>query len=181
MWAKHKQQSGFTIVELLIVIVVIAILAAISIVAYNGIQDRAKMSIRNSDMALIEKAIHAARINTGLTTTAITGTGMTSYMCERAAGNPSLVEPRMLNYNTHECWINWRLTLDKLSNASGVNLSGLYKGDPAGNPYLFNENEGENNAGNFCLADYLGYFTGSGVNFVISKNISAAKGGSCTS
>lgn len=41
MWAKQK---GFTIVELLIVIVVIAILAAITIVAYNGIQDRAKTS-----------------------------------------------------------------------------------------------------------------------------------------
>jgi prepilin-type N-terminal cleavage/methylation domain-containing protein len=35
-------RKGFTIVELLIVIVVIAILAAITIVAYNGIQDRAK-------------------------------------------------------------------------------------------------------------------------------------------
>lgn len=37
---KHNQ--GFTIVELLIVIVVIAILAAISIVAYNGIQQRSR-------------------------------------------------------------------------------------------------------------------------------------------
>lgn len=37
-----KTTSGFTIVELLIVIVVIAILATISIVAYNGIQERAK-------------------------------------------------------------------------------------------------------------------------------------------
>jgi len=37
---QHKQR-GFTIVELLIVIVVIAILAAISVVAYNGIQQRA--------------------------------------------------------------------------------------------------------------------------------------------
>lgn len=35
-------RQGFTIVELLIVIVVIAVLAAISVVAYNGIQDRAE-------------------------------------------------------------------------------------------------------------------------------------------
>ena len=36
-------QHGFTIVELLIVIVIIGILAAITIVAYNGIQDRARL------------------------------------------------------------------------------------------------------------------------------------------
>lgn len=36
-----KDQKGFTIVELLIVIVVIGILAAITIVAFNGIQNRA--------------------------------------------------------------------------------------------------------------------------------------------
>ena len=41
---KQTKTRGFTIVELLIVIVVIAILAAITIVAYNGIQNRAKTS-----------------------------------------------------------------------------------------------------------------------------------------
>ena len=40
----HRPSSAFTIVELLIVIVVIAILAAITIVAFNGIQDRARAS-----------------------------------------------------------------------------------------------------------------------------------------
>ncbi len=39
-----RSGSGFTIVELLIVIVVIAILAAITIVAYNGITQQAKDS-----------------------------------------------------------------------------------------------------------------------------------------
>ena len=37
-----KDQKGFTIVELLIVIVVIGILAAITIVAYTGVQNNAR-------------------------------------------------------------------------------------------------------------------------------------------
>ena len=48
-------QKGFTIVELLIVIVVIAILAAISIVAYVGIQNNARASERQSDATNIAK------------------------------------------------------------------------------------------------------------------------------
>lgn len=51
--------KGFTIVELLIVIVVIAILAAITIVAYNGIQQRARDTRRASDIAQIKKALLA--------------------------------------------------------------------------------------------------------------------------
>lgn len=39
-----RKQHGFTIVELLIVIIVIAILAAIVIAVYSGIQERAKTS-----------------------------------------------------------------------------------------------------------------------------------------
>jgi len=56
MWAKQKQ-SGFTIVELLIVIVVIAVLAAISIVAYNGIQDRTRISKIAATVTAYRKAL----------------------------------------------------------------------------------------------------------------------------
>lgn len=50
-------QKGFTVVELLIVIVVIAILAATAIVAYSGVQRRAYESRASSELATIARAI----------------------------------------------------------------------------------------------------------------------------
>lgn len=61
----HKRQQGFTIVELLIVIVVIAILAAITLVAYNGMQARARDSRRQNDVATIAKALELYYIDNG--------------------------------------------------------------------------------------------------------------------
>lgn len=55
-------QKGFTIVELLIVIVVIGILAAITIVSYNGVQSRAQDSRRVSDITNIRDAIELYKI-----------------------------------------------------------------------------------------------------------------------
>jgi len=63
-WAQRK--SGFTIVELLIVIVVIAILAAITIVAYNGVTNRAADSAVSADMVTFAKKIEQQRVDQGL-------------------------------------------------------------------------------------------------------------------
>lgn len=56
--------SGFTIVELLVVIVVISILAAVALVAYNGIQSRSRDAQMKSDLASIHKKL---LIDKGLT------------------------------------------------------------------------------------------------------------------
>src|SRR3954463_7168105 len=47
---KNKASKGFTIVELLIVIVVIGILAALVVTTYNGIQEKARDTERKTDL-----------------------------------------------------------------------------------------------------------------------------------
>jgi len=56
MWANSKN-NGFTIVELLIVIVVIGILAAITIVSFNGVQQRARDTERFTDITAMQKQL----------------------------------------------------------------------------------------------------------------------------
>jgi len=60
-----KTTSGFTIVELLIVIVVIGILAAITIVAYNGIQTRAENAKTVAAVSAWVKAIRMYEADKG--------------------------------------------------------------------------------------------------------------------
>lgn len=56
-------QTGFTIVELLIVVVVIAILAAITIVAYNGVRNSSIASVLQSDLNNAAKQLELKRVS----------------------------------------------------------------------------------------------------------------------
>lgn len=91
----HKQH-GFTIVELLIVIVIIAVLAAITTVAYNGIQQRAIQSTLTSQLATVTRLVKLEQAKTGTLPTALAavndGQGVTTngditlaYMADTAA------------------------------------------------------------------------------------------------
>ena len=89
-----KKAHGFTIVELLIVIVVIAILAAISIVAYTGIQERAQAASVASALKSIDRAFRLKLADDGASawwtdsslggnpslTTLITNTNLKDYL-----------------------------------------------------------------------------------------------------
>lgn len=131
---KNKtHRDGFTIVELLIVIVVIGILAAIVIVAYNGVQERSRVQKTNTDLNTLVKAINVARLNTNKTLMGVTGSG-----CTRCSGTQAA-------YNQ---------TIDQIGAAAGVNLSALKNNDPWGNMYVIDENEGEQVA-NPCIYDGL--------------------------
>src|SRR3954471_16533382 len=59
MISLKKNNRGFTIVELLIVIVVIGILAALVIVTYNGIQQKARDTERKTDIKALQGHMEA--------------------------------------------------------------------------------------------------------------------------
>lgn len=62
---KKAVAKGFTIVELLIVIVVIGILAALVIVTYNGIQQKARDTERKTDINALHGQLEAYQAQNG--------------------------------------------------------------------------------------------------------------------
>lgn len=152
MGIKYKQ-SGFTIVELLIVIVVIAILAAIVVVAYNGVQSRARDSKIQNDIAQIQKAIIAARAQESKALFNITNNGYSANYCNSSDTGTDLTDRSIGGVNN--CWNAYENVLNTVSNASNINIRGIK--DPWGRPYRIDENENENNDGR-CTRDFVGVY-----------------------
>lgn len=61
----NQNSRGFTIVELLIVIIVIAILTAVGIVAYSGVQSRAHDAAIKGDFRKIMTKLQIYKVETG--------------------------------------------------------------------------------------------------------------------
>lgn len=69
-----NRKRGFTIVELLIVIVIIGILATLIILAYNGIQQRARLAKRKADTSTMMKWLELYYTDNGMYPASDTGT-----------------------------------------------------------------------------------------------------------
>ena len=68
---KINQRQGFTIVELLVVVVLIAVLAAITVVGYNGISARATAASLQSDLSNAAKKLKMYQVDYGSYPTSI--------------------------------------------------------------------------------------------------------------
>ena len=66
--AETKQDKGFTLVELLIVIVILGILATVTVFAVTGITNKGKTSACQADAKTIQTAEEAYSANTGVYT-----------------------------------------------------------------------------------------------------------------
>ena len=154
-----RRSNGFTIIELLIVVVVIAILAVLVLNSFSGVQDKARYARANDDMQVLKKAIMVARINTGLSLISITGSGYTAGSC--AGKQPFKALPK-----TDSCWTGYRAAVGAIATAANTKLADLMNGDPWGAPYLLDENEAEGSPTS-CNPDVLAS-GGSKGNYAIS-------------
>ncbi len=104
--SRQQVSFGFTIVELLIVIVVVGVLASIVVVAYRGVQDRASSSSIVNGIKATEKALKLFGSDQGITTwwgdstltgtanptidSLIVGTGLGAYLKSVPSSNNNL-------------------------------------------------------------------------------------------
>lgn len=62
---KRVRVTGFTIVELILVLVIIAILTTMTLVVFRGVQDRARDAVRVQDATMIVRALQTYNARNG--------------------------------------------------------------------------------------------------------------------
>lgn len=102
-YSKTVRNQGFTIIELLVVIVVIGILAAITIVSYNGITTRASTASAQSTARTVVQKIEIYNAETGrypYATTDLTTDSTKTYYFSTTSVNFTLGSTQPASPNT---------------------------------------------------------------------------------
>jgi type II secretion system protein G len=96
----HRKEQGFTIVELLIVIVVIGILAGLVITTFTGIQQKARNTERQTDIKAIYGQVEAYYAQNGKYPT-LTNLNDATWRASNMKGleTEALRDPKSASYN----------------------------------------------------------------------------------
>lgn len=133
-----QKQKGFTIIELLIVIVILGILASFFLVSFRTWQYRAKLSRTEGELLQIRLKIDVARYAGDQVLGEVTGSWCSDCPCRDV---PDLIQLS----SSHACITNWENVASKIGFPAGTR-------DPWGDVYLVDENELE---GGNCNLDTL--------------------------
>lgn len=130
--AMSLRREGFTIVELLIVIIVIAILAAITIVAFNGVQNRAQDSSTRTTLRQIESNVRSTGIITG---SIIDGSSSTTPLSYWSLGSLS---GKVFSIDTDAANRNKQRIYYETGSVNGIQAVGLYWWSYVNNTWMLN-------------------------------------------
>lgn len=145
-----KSHKGFTIVELLIVIVVIAILAAVSVVAYTGIQNRANDSVVQNDLSNMAKKLQLAAAETG----EFPRGGATRASSEGSATGDSTNFPNFsfaVSKSAYSITVNNLFYCTGVETSSGENIFRIGARSKSGNSYMYQSGSGLTSLGNVAV------------------------------
>jgi prepilin-type N-terminal cleavage/methylation domain-containing protein len=151
---QHRtNESGFTLVELLVVILIIGILSAIAVPMFLNQRDAAHNASQQSDMRQLTSAIKVLQTKKPTTVHDVTSDPWSFNECLRR--NVLEQDPATLP-RTNVCWVQYFTNLKAISTASGMNVDNLV--DPYGRPYYLNPNELEQSQTD-CRNDLVGYWS----------------------
>lgn len=132
MQRKKSKQSGFTLVELLIVIIIIGILAAIAFVTYSGAQNKAHKADAQSTLAEVKNKL--AEYNADNSNYPVDQPALNTWLGSADGGNNTTLSTKFVSANgyTYAADPAGCTNADANSQCNGFTLTAdksIFKGD----------------------------------------------------